>query len=133
MQTLLALAFADAYAELRLRIACVFFSAILVIGNLPGARDSLDPVASGVTLHSCAYSFIAYLIYFGTVGTWGRRVATTIFAVALLGALDEGVQAIVPWREAALMDWMVDVLAATVTSAVLSVATALARSRAVSG
>lgn len=111
--------FAPAYRLLRYRSAWAFFAAILIAGSVPGARAEIGQVAPGVVLHASAYAFIAFLLVTGGRGTLEARAGKAVLTVALMGAMDEFVQSFLPYRTAALGDWLVDCTAATLMAAVL--------------
>ncbi len=101
------------------RSAISMFALILVLGSLPGAREDLGQYASGLVLHSVAYALLGVLVFLGGSGSGSRRAIKATLTVAVMGALDEGVQSFFPYRTAAVTDWMVDVAAAGAASALL--------------
>jgi VanZ family protein len=114
-----ALLFSDRFERRRLQLALALFGAILAFGSIPGARSSIGHVAPGLVLHALAYSSISFLVFTGRPGSAWRRAAVAVLAVMAMGALDEGVQSLFPYRHAAVSDWLVDCQAALVTSALL--------------
>ena len=100
-------------------IAISIFVLIVVLGSLPGAREDVGHYASGLVLHSIAYAVLALLVFLGSSGGGIRRGIQATLTVAAMGALDEGVQSFFPYRSAAVTDWMVDVAAAALVSALL--------------
>lgn len=105
--------------KLRLACALLVYLAILVGGSIPGARAEIGEYASGGVLHSLAYALLAFLWFTGSSGSRAARAAKSVLAVALMGAGDELVQSLFPYRGAAVSDWMVDCAAGLVTSSVL--------------
>lgn len=103
----------------RLYLALLMYAAILVMGSIPGARAEIGQFASGLALHSIAYSSLAFLIFVGSTGSPARRALKALLAVALMGAADEMVQSMFPYRGASVGDWLVDCAAAAVTAAAL--------------
>lgn len=99
---------------------------IVVAGSVPGARAGVGEYASGVVLHSLTYAGLAALWFLGSAGTPLQRALKTMLAIAVMGAIDEGVQSLFPYRSGDVRDWLVDVSAATVTSTVLAVLATLA-------
>jgi len=100
-------------------IGSLFYLAILVFGSIPGMRAALGHYASGLTLHSTAYSFLAVMFYFGIFALpWGR-LGFALTTVTAMGAGDEFVQRFFPFRGASVQDWGVDVAAGLVTCLVL--------------
>lgn len=116
-----AVAWGEGYSRLRFQAAFLLFFLIIVIGNLPGARADIGNLASGLTLHSTAYSIITYLLFSGSAGTRARRTIIAILTVAAMGAIDEFVQSFFPYRGAAVSDWLVDVAASLGTSILLRI------------
>ena len=114
-----AMAWGEGYSRLRFQAAYLLFFLIIVVGNLPGARADLGHLASGLTLHSMAYSIITYLLFSGSAGTLARRTIIAVLTVAIMGAIDEFVQSFFPYRGAAVSDWAVDVAASLCTSVLL--------------
>lgn len=99
--------------------ATVLFLSILVLGSLPGAREDIGRLASGAVLHSLAYAVLGALIFIGGKGQAWRRAVGAVLKVAVMGAMDECVQGLFPYRTAAIGDWMVDVFAGTMVSVIL--------------
>lgn len=95
------------------------YAAILIMGSIPGARAEIGHYATGVVLHSVAYGILAFLTFTGSTGSAARRALKAVLAVALMGAADELVQSMFPYRGAAVGDWLVDCSAAAVTAAAL--------------
>jgi hypothetical protein len=117
---LLRLLFIDpSISRIRIRLACIAYLAILVLGSIPGARAGIGHVASGIVLHSLAYAGLTVLIFCGFKGSAARRAVTSVLAIAAMGAADEFVQSFFPYRGAAVGDWLVDCAAALVSAAVL--------------
>ena len=109
---------APEYSTLRYRTAWLAFAVIVIGGAIPGARAEMGNVAPGVVLHATAYATITYLLLTGSRGSLPVRAIKAVLTVAAMGALDEGVQTLLPYRRGALMDWMVDVTAALTCAAV---------------
>ena len=103
----------------RLYLALLMYAAILIMGSIPGARAEIGQFASGLWLHSIAYSGLAFLIFIGSTGSPARCALKALLAVALMGAADEMVQSMFPYRGATVGDWLVDCAAAAVTAAAL--------------
>jgi len=105
--------------KLRLGLAIALYLAIVVIGSIPGERHAIGAYASGLVLHSIAYSGLAALWFTGSTGDGAQRALKAVFVIALMGACDEIVQSFFPYRGAAVSDWLVDCVAAVVTATVL--------------
>jgi VanZ family protein len=105
------LIFGDAYRTFRFRFAFILFGLILGLGSIPGARAEVGQVASGLILHSLAYSVITYLLFTGLRGRPGGNALKAWLIIAAMGALDEFVQSFIPYRNGTVRDWAVDVTA----------------------
>lgn len=106
----------DQYQKLRYRSAWALYAAIVVVGSIPGARADVGQYASGILLHSCAYSVLTYLVFSGGAGTPGQRALKAIATIALMGAGDEINQSFLSYRHGSIMDWLVDMNAAVLTA-----------------
>ncbi|QNA88297.1 VanZ family protein [Massilia sp. Dwa41.01b] len=105
--------------RLRYAAALVMFLTIVIAGSIPGARADIGQYAPGVVLHSLAYATLALLWFTASSGNAASRSRATIIAIALMGAIDELVQSMFPYRGADVRDWMVDCSAALLTCAIL--------------
>jgi VanZ family protein len=103
------------YQPSRLRAAFCLYALIIVLGSLPHAREAIGQLASGVILHSLAYSFITLLLFSGIRGNLFKKSLWALVTVALMGALDECVQGLFTYRTAAVGDWLVDCAAGLIT------------------
>lgn len=99
--------------------AIVIYLAIVIMGNLPGARADIGHYASGVVLHSAAYAVLTALWFLGSTGNLAARAFKAVLAVATMGAGDELIQSFFPYRGADVRDWAVDCSSAIVTSGLL--------------
>ncbi|TFW18410.1 VanZ family protein [Duganella callida] len=106
----------SSFPRLRCGSAIVAYLLILILGSIPGARQDIGEVASGLILHSCAYAGLAFLMFTGSRGTLAVRALTAVLTIALMGALDEYVQSFFPYRHGDVRDWMVDCTAAILMS-----------------
>ncbi|WP_232429754.1 VanZ family protein [Janthinobacterium sp. CG3] len=107
------------YQKLRYRSAFLLYLMILIWGSVPGAREEIGYVASGVVLHSIAYGGLTFLLFSGRTGAPLWRAATALATIALMGAFDELLQSFMPFRHGALTDWLVDCNAGLIMSALL--------------
>jgi VanZ family protein len=105
--------------KLRLGCALLMYTAILVLGSIPGARAEIGHYATGVVLHSLAYAILTFLLFTGSTGSARSRALKAVLGVALMGAGDELLQSLFPYRGAAVADWLVDCNAAVITAALL--------------
>lgn len=120
MKSSLSLLFlSDAHARLRFWSANILFLLNVVIGSIPGTRAAAAEVASGVVLHSCGYSVLAFLLFTGCQGSPLQRAGKAVLGIAIMGALDEYVQSFFPYRHGSVNDWVVDMLAALVTASLM--------------
>jgi VanZ family protein len=108
----------------KLRLLCVasallMYLAIVITGNIPGARADIGHYASGAVLHSTAYAVLAALWFLASAGSPAVRAAKAVLAVAAMGAGDELIQSFFPYRGADVRDWAVDCTAAIVTTGLL--------------
>jgi VanZ family protein len=108
-----------------LRFACraaavLMYLAIVVTGNIPGARADIGQYASGVVLHSTAYAVLTCLCFLGSRGGPATRAVKAVLAIALMGAGDEFIQSFFPYRGADVRDWAVDCSSAILASLLLS-------------
>jgi hypothetical protein len=108
----------------RLRFACLscaalMYLAIIVTGNIPGARADIGQYATGVMLHSSAYSILTVLCFLGSTGSPAARAVKAVLAIALMGAGDEFIQSFFPYRGADVRDWAVDCSSAILVSLLL--------------
>jgi hypothetical protein len=109
----------DRLRKLRYSSAFVLFTAIIIMGSLPGARAEIGTVASGIVLHSLAYGIITFLLFTGSLGSARERAIKSVLTVMAMGALDELVQSFLPYRSGTVGDWMVDCNAALITAGLL--------------
>lgn len=105
--------------RLRYGAALAMFLCIVIAGSVPGARADIGQYAPGVVLHSLAYATLALLWFTASSGSAARRSFAAVLAVAVMGAIDELVQSMFPYRGADVRDWMVDCAAAVLTCALL--------------
>jgi hypothetical protein len=106
------------YRRWRFGSAFVAYFLMVGLGAIPGTRESIGHVASGLVLHSAAYAGITFLLLTGSAAPLWRRVAQSLLTVAALGALDEYIQSFFPYRHGTVTDWYVDVSACLVVLAV---------------
>lgn len=112
---------------LRYGAAIVMFLCIIIAGSIPGARSEIGHYASGLVLHSLAYAVLTLLWFTGSRGSATRRSIQAVLAIAVMGAIDELVQSLFPYRGADVHDWMVDCSAAIIMCAILSILASKAR------
>ena len=103
----------------RLATAFFIFGLIVLIGSIPGARAEIGQFGSGLVLHGAAYSVLTFLMYTGFQGTRSQRALKAVLGAMLMGAADELVQSMLPYRVGALLDWVVDATSAIITAGLL--------------
>jgi VanZ family protein len=107
------------WRTLRYRVSLLLFAVIVALGSIPGARQEIGHVASGIVLHTLAYGFVSFLLFTGSTGSPASRAFKTVLTVTLMGALDESVQSLLPYRHGAIADLLIDINAAVMASALL--------------
>ena len=95
------------FQRLSYRCAIALYLLILILGSIPGARAEIGHYAGGVVLHSVAYSILALLLFSGNTGNRSERALKSVLTIMAMGALDEFVQSLFPYRSADVMDWAV--------------------------
>ena len=103
----------------RLASALLLFVLILLLGSIPGARAEIGQLGSGWVLHCVAYSTLTFLLYTGLQGNPNQRALKAVLAIMLMGALDEGVQSLLPYRVGTVLDWMIDSTSSILTAGLL--------------
>jgi VanZ family protein len=105
----------------RVRYGCalLMYAVIIGMGSIPGARAEIGHYAPGVVLHTLAYAILTFLLFVGSTGSAAERAVKSVLTIAAMGACDELVQSFLPYRHAAVADWLVDCSAAAVTAALL--------------
>jgi len=109
----------DDHARLRFWGAITLFILNCIIGSIPGARAEAAEYASGVVLHSCGYSVLAFLLFTGCQGVPAQRALKAVFGIAIMGAIDEYVQTFFPYRHGTVTDWLVDMTAAIIAATLM--------------
>nr|AGU10768.1 hypothetical protein [uncultured organism] len=104
-------------SRLRYWTAIVLYLMILALGSVPGARQDIGYVASGLLLHSLAYAGLTFLLFTGSKGSLKQRAVKAFLTIALMGALDEVIQSFFPYRHGTVTDWLVDCNASLLTVA----------------
>jgi VanZ family protein len=94
------------------RLACILVSLAMAIAVFVGAESP----AAGTIAHP--WDKVAHFLYYGVMalllahGLGRRWWWIALFAVPLVGALDEWHQAAVPGRESSVFDWLADLAGA---------------------
>jgi VanZ family protein len=101
-------------------VLLILFSMMIFVGSLPGQADSLSERFGDKSLHLLAYAGFSVICFRIWIAPRRQRIMLTIVMIALLGLIDEGIQAALPYRNASLLDWCVDLLAAMFTVSALS-------------
>ncbi|MCG2585732.1 VanZ family protein [Massilia sp. TS11] len=113
---MLTLLLSQRWPRQRLALALCLYALAVIIGSVPGARAEMAHYASGVVLHGVSYAGLAWLWFTGSRGTPRQRALQAVAAVALMGAGDEWVQSFFPYRHASVLDWLVDLSAASLAA-----------------
>lgn len=100
------------YETIMFRTGLVLYLAVILLGAIPGARTEIGAVAPGLVLHFVTYSCIAFLLACGTAGSAAGKAFKAFCIVAVMGAFDEAIQSLLPYRTGAFTDWYVDLSAA---------------------
>jgi VanZ family protein len=103
-----------------LAVLLILFSMMILLGALPGQADSLSERFGDKSLHLLAYAGFSVICFRIWIAPRRQRIMLTIVMIAFLGLIDEGIQTALPYRNASLLDWCVDLLAAIVTVSALS-------------
>ncbi|MGV3741950.1 MAG: VanZ family protein [Burkholderiaceae bacterium] len=107
------------YRTIRYRSAFTLYLLIVLLGAIPGVRAEAGEVASGLVLHSLAYSTIAYLLFTGAKQQNPLTAMHAFLWVVVMGAVDEAIQSFFPYRNGRMQDWLVDMCAAFVMLSIL--------------
>jgi len=108
-------------ARICLPVAGLFFLVLVTVGNLPGLAADMSDAFGDKRLHLAAYAFLSGLIY---ASVNRRPVLVSLLVIAALGALDESIQSLFPYRQAELLDLLADISAAGATVISLHIGTA---------
>lgn len=100
------------HSRYRTGAAIALYLLILALGSIPGARQEIGMLAPGLVLHALAYGTIAFLLFDFDAAAPLRRGGAVLLVVAAMGAGDELLQALLPYRVGSWADWLVDVSAA---------------------
>lgn len=99
----------------RCLLATLFlFTAMVAIGAIPGKANALSAVVYDKILHVAAYAGLAGLIYSGINASRPICALNSLLAIATLGAVDEAIQSMLPYRHANFQDWKYNMLGASV-------------------
>lgn len=115
------------YQKPAFRAAFLIYLAVLVFGSIPGARTEIGNFASGLVLHLLTYGLITFLLFIGSKGGASAKMVKSLLIVAAMGAVDECIQSLLPYRTASFTDWLVDINAAMFTAFFLRAASPKAR------
>lgn len=98
----------------------IVFALMIALGALPGQADALSARFGDKPLHLIAYICFSVLCYRVWIVPRRQRIVLTVAMIAALGLIDEGIQAALPYRNASVIDWCFDLLAALITVGGLS-------------
>jgi VanZ family protein len=91
----------------------IFFGTMIVIGAIPGNASALSSRFGDKLLHLLAYGCMAALCFRAVKGDRRLQSLVSLIIIALLGMIDELTQALLPYRNASLLDWCFDIAAAS--------------------
>jgi VanZ family protein len=114
-----AIFFEPALQKQRYRCAIALYLLILALGSVPGARHDIGEYAPGIVLHFSAYAGLTLLLFGGSSGTRTQRGIKSVATVVAMGAIDELLQSLLPYRHGAVSDWMIDCSAALLSALLL--------------
>lgn len=100
--------------------ALAFFAVLILVGAIPGKAEALSAVFYDKVLHFVAYASLSALVYGAIPGTPTVRAIRTLLIIGTLGAADEAIQSLLPYRSANAVDWVVDMIAAVASVSILS-------------
>jgi len=104
-----------------LMAAILLYVLMVLVGAIPGKAEALSAAVYDKLLHFSAYAVLSGLLYAGLSGRPVPRALRTVIIAGALGALDEAIQSVMPYRHANWDDWRVDMLAALSCVALLIV------------
>lgn len=99
--------------------ALILFALMVAVGAVPGKAQALSAAVYDKLLHFAAYALLSGLVYGALSGRPAVRALRTLVVVGALGALDEAIQGLMPYRDANWMDWNFDMMAALTCVALL--------------
>lgn len=102
------------------RIAAGYYLLMIMLGSIPGKAEAMSEAVHDKLLHFAAYALLTLFVYGAINANTRVRAALTLAVIGFLGALDEGLQSLLPWRNASWADWQVDMLAALTTVCLLA-------------
>lgn len=70
-------------------------------------------------MHFAAYAALTMLLFSGSHGTRNQRSIKSVTTIMAMGAIDEAIQSLLPYRHGAVSDWLVDCSAALITALLL--------------
>ena len=98
----------------------LFFITMIILGSIPGQADALSGRFGDKTLHLAAYTVLSVLCYQSWLPSQQQRALLTIGVIALLGLIDESIQATLPYRTASVSDWCFDIFAVLIVVSLMS-------------
>lgn len=107
--------------RLAITAGVVFYLTLLVLGSQSGMAPALGlALIHDKLLHLLAYGALAGLLFLGLSSPPLTRSLLVIGVVAVLGAADELIQSALPHRDADVLDWVADLVGATLACVLLS-------------
>jgi VanZ family protein len=119
------------------RVATLVWAGIIFVSGVAPTAGMVHAISEGhdtlttTAAHFAVYAVLGFLLV-PALGGWSidfHRIALTLVLAAALGGAIELIQAPLPYRDAQLADFLVDVAGAAAGLAVFSVAVTVTRSR----
>lgn len=104
--------------SLRLLLPAAVYAAIIGLSSVPAGDLAGFPPALSYVGHALEYAALGAALRWALDGTRQATALTTGVILALAG-LDEAYQSTVPGRDPSVLDWAVDLLAATVAAIII--------------
>lgn len=101
--------------------AAFLFLLMIAVGSIPGQAEAVNAAVGDKLMHFLAYAALTVLVFGGLPGDPFTSAIRTLLVIALMGATDEAIQALLPYRHANWSDWTIDLLAASSSVAVMLV------------
>lgn len=101
--------------------AVAFFLLMIAAGSVPGKAEAASALVGDKLLHVLAYTLLTGLVFGALRGRPVSRGVRAVLTVAMLGAVDESIQALLPYRHANWADWKFDLMAAVACVSLLIV------------
>jgi len=102
------------------RWALLYAALIIALSSIPGhSMPRVELLSQDKLIHLAEYAIFSILVaraVQGRTAVPGRIFLATFIACTLFGLMDEGYQALIPGRDASLLDWLADTLGVLIGS-----------------